>query len=224
MNPLHIVAIGAHPDDIELSMAGLLITAGRAGHRVTWVVMTDGAAGGGGRDPELAARRATEAAAGAACAGSELVAMGFADGQLSWNTEAPAALAERLAGLAPDLIVTHPLNDYHPDHRAVARMVGECAPLGVPILRAETLLGLHFVPEILFDITAVFDDKLAALAKHESQATLAMPEAVGVWNRFRGLQSAARRFRRAEGYAVAHRLGCDFDALLKRLGGNYLLL
>ncbi len=224
MTPLHIVAVGAHPDDIELSMAGLLISAVRAGHRATWVVVTDGAAGGGGHDPDLATRRGAEAAAGAARGGADLIALGFPDGRLAWTDAAASAVGGKLAALAPDLIVTHPLSDYHPDHRAVARMVGDTAPLGVPILRADTLLGLHFIPELLFDITPVFEAKISALAAHESQATQALPEAIGVWNRFRGLQSAGRRFRYAEAYAFDHRLGVNTHTLLMRLGGDYLLL
>lgn len=224
MSNLHIVAVGAHPDDIELSMGGLLIRAARAGHRVTWIVATDGAAGGGGRDPNLAKLRASEARAGAECAGAELVPLGFPDGQLAWAPDAPAMVGARLASLAPDLIVTHPLNDYHPDHRAVARIVGDTAPIGVPVLRADTMLGVHFMPDLLVDVGDVFAAKLDALGKHDSQAGLSLGEAVGVWNRFRGLQSGARRFVHAEAYALDRRLGTEPRSLLDRLGCDYLLL
>jgi len=75
--------------------------------------------------------------------------LGFPEGQLAWSHEAPAAIGSHIADLAPDLIVAHPLNDYHADHRAVARMVGDTAPIGTPILRADTKLGLHFEPDLL---------------------------------------------------------------------------
>ena len=223
MTGLHIVAVGAHPDDIELSMSGMLIRYARAEHRVTWVVATDGAAGGGRRDPKLAATRAAEAAAAASGAGAALVALGFPDGQLAWSADATAAIGERLAALAPDLLVTHALNDYHADHRAVARMVGDTAPIGVPVLRADNMLGLYFSPDLLVDISDAFDAKLGALSKHESQASLAIPEAVTTWNRFRGLQSSARRFKHAEAYAVDRRLSAALTPLLDRIGG-YLML
>lgn len=223
MSPLHIVAVGAHPDDIELSMGGLMIRYARAGHRVSWIVATDGAAGDGGRDPVLAARRSNEAVSAAELAGATIIALGFPDGQLAWCADAPAIIGRQLATLAPDLVVTHALNDYHADHRAVARMVGDTAPIGVPVLRCDTMLGLHFTPQFLVDISDVFDAKLAALACHESQTTLALPEAVTIWNRFRGLQSSARRFRHAEAYAAERQLSAELLPLLDRIGGYMLL-
>jgi LmbE family N-acetylglucosaminyl deacetylase len=223
MKTLRIVAVGAHPDDIELSMAGLLICAARAGHRVTWLVATDGAAGSGGRDADLAAKRADEAAAGAASAEATLELLGFPDGQLAWFSNAPAVIGERLATLAPDLIVTHPLNDYHADHRAVARIVSDTSPIGVPVLRADSMLGVHFVPELIFDISEVFDAKLAALANHASQGGLSLADAVRIWNRFRGLQSGAARFVYAEAYALDHRLSAPVSPLLDRIGRHLLL-
>lgn len=216
---LHIVAVGAHPDDIELSMAGLLIRFARAGHRVTWIVASDGAAGGGGRDPALAEQRGREAASGASAGGASLIALGLPDGQLGWAAQGPTAIGEQLAALSPDLIVTHPLNDYHADHRAVARFVTDTLPVSVPVLRADTMLGLHFAPDLLVDITEVFDAKLAALGQHVSQGSLALVEATTIWNRFRGLQSSSRGFRHAEAYAVDRRLSAEVRPLLDRIGG-----
>jgi LmbE family N-acetylglucosaminyl deacetylase len=221
--PLHLVAIGAHPDDIELTMGGLVIRFAHAGHRVTWIVATDGAAGDGGRDPDLAARRRAEAEAAADAGGAALVWLGLPDGQLAWDPHAAQRIGAAVADLAPDMIVTHALNDYHADHRAVARIVGDTLPIGTPVLRAETMLGLHFAPELLVDISDVFDAKLEALAKHESQASLSLVEAVRIWNRFRGLQSSARRFVYAEAYAVDRRLSAEARPLLDRIG-DYLTL
>jgi LmbE family N-acetylglucosaminyl deacetylase len=217
--PLHVVAVGAHPDDIELSMSGLLIRFARSGHRVTWIVATDGAAGDGGRDQSLARRRSAEAEDGAAVGGASLVTLDLPDGQLAWCSDAPALIGARLAALAPDLIVTHAVNDYHPDHRAVARIVGDTAPIGVPVLRADNMLGLHFMPDLLVDVSDVFDMKLEALGKHASQASLSMIEAVKIWNRFRGLQSGKLRFLHAEAYAVDQRLSASACSLLDAMGG-----
>lgn len=205
-------------------MAGLLIQAARAGHRATWIVVTDGAAGKGGRDPDLANIRKSEAEEAASDAGAAMIALGYPDGRLSWQPEALAAIGAQLVSLTPDVIVTHALNDYHPDHRAVARMVVDGAPLGVPIIRADTMLGLHFVPEVLYDISQVFDDKAGALARHESQVALGVQEALRVWNRFRGLQSGPRRFTHAEAFSFDKGLGVDRGQILDRIGGNYFLV
>lgn len=216
---LHVVAIGAHPDDIELSMGGLSIRYAHGGHRTTWIVATDGAAGSGGRDRALAQRRRLEAQAGAELAGASLISLDLPDGQLAWQPELHALIGAQLTSLAPDLIVTHAVNDYHPDHRAVARIVGDTAPIGVPILRADNMLGLHFTPELLVDVSEVFELKLEALGKHESQASLGIADAVRTWNRFRGLQSNSSRFNYAEAYALDRRLTASPQSVLDVIGG-----
>ena len=223
MRPLKIVAVGAHPDDIEISMAGLLLRFAKVGHDTTWMVATDGAAGGGNRNTALAAVRAAEATAAAAYAGARLVQCGFPDGHLARDNSVPANIGQHLESLEPDLIVTHALNDYHPDHRAVARIVGHTAPVTTPILRADNMLGLYFSPNILVDISDVFDSKMAALAFHESQMMDSFCEGVTTWNRFRGLQSGGRKFVHAEAYAIDHQLTTELRPMLDRIGG-YLLL
>ena len=223
MKPIHVVAVGAHPDDIELSMAGMLLRYAKAGHRITWIVATDGAAGTGSRDAELAGKRSAEAVAAANYAGASLIQCAFPDGQLAWRADAPAVIGHHLADLKPDLIVTHACNDYHTDHRAVARIVGDTAPINVPILRSDNMLGLYFTPDFLVDIGAVFENKLGALSQHKSQATLSLGDALTVWNRFRGLQSSARRFTHAEAYSFDRRLTGELLPLLDRIGGYVML-
>jgi LmbE family N-acetylglucosaminyl deacetylase len=223
MNRLSLVAVGAHPDDIELSMSGLLLRFAGAGHDVTWIVATDGAAGNGGRDTRLAAMRATEAQAAATSAGARLVQCDFPDGQLAWNPRAPAMIGQHLGQLRPDLIVTHALNDYHADHRAVARIVGDTAPVSVPILRADNMLGLYFSPDILVDIGDVFEKKLAVLAMHKSQKMPEFREGVTTWNRFRGLQSSKAKFAHAEAYSIDRQLNNEVRLLLDSIGGYVML-
>lgn len=223
MTPLSLVAVGAHPDDIELSMSGLLLRFAAAGHDVTWIVATDGAAGNGGHDKRLAAVRATEAQASATFAGARLIQCGFPDGQLAWDDDAPAIIGQHLSQLKPDLIVTHALNDYHPDHRATARIVGDTAPVNIPILRADNMLGLYFSPNILVDITDVFDAKLAALDMHESQKMPTFRDGITTWNRFRGLQSGKAKFAHAEAYAIDRQLSAELRLLLDRIDGYVML-
>lgn len=223
MNPLKIAAVGAHPDDIELSMAGLMLRFANAGADTSWIIATDGAAGNGERDAELASVRSAEAEAAATHAGARLIQCGFPDGQLAWDHRAPAIIAQHLAALKPDLIVTHALNDYHPDHRAVARIVGDTAPLNTPILRADTMLGLYFLPDLLVDISEVFEAKLAVLAMHESQKMSTFREGITTWNRFRGMQSGNRKFTHAEAYALDRQPNRDVRSLLDRIGGYAML-
>ena len=64
---------------------------------------------------------------------------------------------------------------------------------------------------------------MRALAKHKSQIALALPEALAIWNRFRGLQSSGRRFVHAEAYAVDRRLAAEVRPLLDHIGGYILV-
>lgn len=223
MTPLKIIAVGAHPDDIELSMSGLLFRFAGAGHDITWIIATDGAAGNGRRGSALAAVRRAEAEAAAEVAGARLIQCGFADGQLAWDPAAPAIIGQHLSTLRPDLIVTHGLNDYHADHRAAARIVGDTAPVNIPVLRSDNMLGLYFSPDILVDISDVFEAKLAALDMHESQNMPAFREGITTWNRFRGLQSGQAKFAHAEAYAVDRQLSAELRPLLDRIG-RYVML
>ena len=201
MTALHVIALGAHPDDIEISMAGLLLHFARLGHRVSWVIATDGAAAGGGRSADLAARRAVEARDAAALCSAELTQLNFADGELAWAAEAPITIGRHLAEAGPDLIVTHALNDYHPDHRALARIVGDAAPPAVPVLRADNMLGLRFDPDLIVDIDATFAGKCDAIGKHASQVSTGAADRLATWSCFRAMQAAAD-FTYGEAYRV----------------------
>ncbi|MGL4302348.1 MAG: PIG-L deacetylase family protein, partial [Sphingomonas sp.] len=171
-----------------------------AGHRLSWIVATDGAAAGGGRDRALAERRATEARTAAGQCGAALTMLGFADGELGREKDATAAIGQTLDAMCPDLIVTHAPNDYHPDHRALSRYVDWVAPLGTPILHSDNMLGRGFEPHFVVDIGDVIDAKRAALHAHESQRSLNFEEPLEIWSRFRALQAAPGAFRHGEAY------------------------
>ena len=194
-----------------------------AGHETTWIVATDGAASGGDSDSALAAVRAAEATKSAKSAGSRLIQCAFADGQLAWDCTAPAIIGQHLATLKPDLLITHAMNDYHADHRAVARIVSDTAPVNTPVLRADNMLGLYFLPDMLVDISDVFEAKLVVLAMHESQKMPIFREGITTWNRFRGLQSGSRKYLYAEAYTIDRRLSTDLRDLLDPIG-RYVML
>jgi LmbE family N-acetylglucosaminyl deacetylase len=179
------LAIGAHPDDAELSAGGLVATWTAAGVHVEMACLTSGelgAAGPGVRPGELAALREDEARAAAAVLGAARVHfLGEPDGRL----EAGVALRHRVATLIrqvrPDVVVGHdPWRRWllHPDHRAAGLLaVDACVAareplldLGVPAHRPHTLLlwGSD-EPDELVDVAGVLEVKLAALAAHASQ-------------------------------------------------------
>jgi len=116
--PLRLLVLGAHPDDIEIGCGGtiLRLVAEHPGLVVDWVVLS-----GTG---ERAAEAADSAAAFLDGAGEARVRIErFRDGFFPYTGGAVKELFERLKGeVAPDLILTHRLEDRHQDHRLVAEL------------------------------------------------------------------------------------------------------
>lgn len=212
---MRIIGFGAHPDDVEIFFFGLLAVYRAAGHEIGWVVATDGAAGGEGGAQMLRRTRRAEATAGAAVLGVSPVFLDAADGALAEDRAVPGRIETLIAQMAPDLVVTHAPNDYHPDHRALSRMVSDAARFRVPVLFADTMLGVDASPTIYVDISAHFDAKCAAIAEHVSQRPQRFIEAVTGWNRFRALQCGYDGCAFAEAFSFTPRFPfSDIRALL----------
>ncbi len=129
---LKIIAFGAHPDDLELSVFGTLIKYREGGHYVHTVIATDGRRGGNKLKEkvswqDIAAIRQKEARAAAAYLGIEPVFLGFEDGRLIYDRESYEKVIEIIDKIKPDLIFTHDLFDYHPDHRTIGRLALDAA-------------------------------------------------------------------------------------------------
>ncbi len=212
---MRIVGFGAHPDDIEIFCLGLLAAYQAAGHEIGWVIVTDGAKGGSGDPTVLAARRRAEALSAAEPFGVTPRFLNRPDGALAEDRDAPALIEAAILETGPDLVITHPPNDYHPDHRALSRLVIDAARFRLPVLYADTLLGVGSEPSIYVDITDHIERKLAAIKAHVSQAPERFVDAVTVWNRFRALQCGFDGPGYAEAYGYEpHFPFTDIRALL----------
>lgn len=167
---MRILAIGAHPDDIEYYVFGSLLAWRTMGARLALAVATDGAAAGGVLEPAALKRlRRAEAERSAAMSGASPVFLDFPDGQLLPDRALHDALKALMDSERPDLIVTHALNDYHADHRALSVAVSQAAGFSFPVLFADALNGTGFQPTHYVDVTAHFAAKCEALLCHETQ-------------------------------------------------------
>jgi LmbE family N-acetylglucosaminyl deacetylase len=214
---MRILGIGAHPDDIEIYFVGLLAVAQAAGHATTWIIATDGAAGGTSDPASTKAIRRAEARAGAALFEVEPICLELADGRLSEDRGAKGLLEAEIRRLQPDLVITHAPNDYHPDHRVLSKYVADATSFRAPVLFADTMLGLDFTPSIYVDISEHMERKRQAIALHASQPVARYTEIVETWNRFRGLQSGKPSCRYAEAFRFEPRFpfGGINDLLIK---------
>lgn len=186
----HILAISAHPDDIEFTSGGSLARWIGEGWTASLVTCTDG--GKGSQDPgviptELAAIRQAEQQAAARVVGfTEVIFLGYPDGELTRASDLVEKLALHLRHQRPDRLVSwDPWKPYqlHPDHRVAGLAVLDAVlAAGNPHYFPDQLVaGLypHQVPEVYLygavepdiwvDITATFARKMAALEAHRSQ-------------------------------------------------------
>lgn len=196
-----ILALGAHPDDIEISMFGTLSAAAAQGAELHYAIATDGARGGAGDPAVLARARRAEAARAAAMLGASPRFLDFPDGELVADAALVGALKALIAEVDPDLVVTHAPNDYHADHRALAEAVRLAASFAAPVLFADTMNGVGFAPTHYVEITAHFEVKAEAIRAHASQEPERFVERMRAQNGFRAGQCNAP----ADSYAEAFR-------------------
>ncbi len=205
---MKILAIGAHPDDIELFMYGLLAECKLRGDDIFAIVATDGALGDVRKKNKiinLTKTRSNETKAGL----KNLCIPEFLcepDGKLSCSFKTKNKIQNYIEYYKPDLIVTHDENDYHPDHRILSKMVVDTAGTKFPVIFAETLLGINFIPDFYIDITKVFNEKKLAIMCHFSQIPERFVEAIEIQNRFRAAQCNAP----SENYAECYRASNGF--------------
>jgi LmbE family N-acetylglucosaminyl deacetylase len=190
---MNILAIGCHPDDVEIACAGTLAKCVKRGDRVIVCHASTGNLGHVIIPPEeLAVIRANEAKAAGKLAGIEVICAGFNDLDIYDNNKAARdKIVDVIRYADPDVIITHNPDDYMPDHTAVSRLVFDASftatlpnytdyphrfsdPNGkparvVPIYYMDTLAGVNFVPTEFVDISKEIDLKLEMLECHASQ-------------------------------------------------------
>lgn len=182
---MNILAIGAHGDDIEVQCGGTLAKAATRGDKTFMCVVTDGRGRPKGNPEEIAKIRHKESQESANVIGAELFWMGIPDGGLKPTDEYTAQFVNVIRETKPDIIITHPQDDYHPDHRYTHQMVLDAAQLArvrnyphsdlepyrqpCPIAFMDGVNGLSFIPEEWVDISDFFDTKMEMLSKHFSQ-------------------------------------------------------
>ena len=184
--PTRILAVGAHPDDVELQCGATLARWTAAGAQLTICVLTDGSKGtwNPDDDPEMLRRtRVDEArAAGASLGAIDVLFCGFVDGELTGAPHEVRAVCEVIRTIRPDLVLGHdPWKRYrlHPDHRRAGHLVtdgivaardpGFFPDAGPPHRPDRLLLFEADVVDHVEDVDGFLDAKLDALLCHRSQ-------------------------------------------------------
>lgn len=218
---MRVLAIGAHPDDIELACSGTLAKCVKRGDTVIVCHVSSGNLGHVVIPPdELQIIRANEAKSAGNLAGIEVIWGGFHDLDIyDNNKEARDKIVDIIKYADPDFIITHSPDDYMPDHTAVSRLVFDASFTAtlpnyktkynkpaklVPIYYMDTLSGVNFNPTEYVDISDEIELKMEMLECHKSQLewmrehdNIDFADMVRTCSKYRGYQCGAEY---AEGF------------------------
>jgi len=125
---MRVLAVMAHPDDIEFTCAGTLVLLRRAGWDVHMATMTAGDLGTATLSRAAISRiRRKEAAASARLLGADYTCLGFDDLTIVYNERAKRRVSALLRLVRPDLVIVPSPVDYMADHEETPRIVREAA-------------------------------------------------------------------------------------------------
>lgn len=224
---MNILALGAHPDDVEFLCGGTLFKYRQRGHNIFIALTTSGNTGSNVYDREELARiREQEQLEAAKLLDAQVRFMRFEDEGLQDTPETRRAVINAIRWANPDIIFTNPPWDTSTDHAMTGRLVtevllsvpGKNIPADEPPVTKKISVffwdipaGIGFQPEAYVDISDVIDLKIEALSKHRSQMEWMRQyfqddtdffEYCKVLSRFRGIQAGVKY---AEGF-IGHKI------------------
>ncbi len=234
-----VLAIGAHPDDIEFMMAGTLLMLARAGYELHVFVVANGSCGSATDDRDTVVRtRLNEARNAANVLGAHFYEPITDDLEIRYDMPLLRRVGAVVRQARPHIVLTHPIEDYMEDHMETCRLAVSAAfsrgmrnfitdPKTAPSAESVTLyhalpyglcdqMGRRVQPDLYVNIAPVLDTKRNALACHESQK-LWLDESQGLDSYLQTMEDMSRevgrwsnRYACAEGWRRHAHLGfCD---------------
>lgn len=178
---LDFLFFGAHPDDVEIGAGGTVAVHAAAGYRCGIVDLTRGEMSSNGT-PQQRAREGEKAASILGAIFRE--SLGLPDAKLEVTNESMIKVVEVIRKYRPQVIVAPNFPDRHPDHEEAGKLIRQaCYKSGLKKIQAQGepyrpqaiyyyFLGKTPEPDILVDISDVYDIKWKSIAAHESQFDL----------------------------------------------------
>lgn len=197
-NRIRVLALGAHPDDIEAGCGGTLIKYARNGHRVFVMVMTAGERGGKGT-----ARKREQQRASRHLRAEKIFWGGYPDTKVPAGQGLIGKIERVVREVDPHFIFVHYHDDTHQDHRHLAVSTVTATRYTRNVLFYEGPTSQNFSPTVFVDIDPVLQEKIDALKAHRSQVMKTNIEGLTIVDiirssaHFRGIQG---RVRNAEGF------------------------
>jgi bacillithiol biosynthesis deacetylase BshB1 len=176
--PVDVLAIAAHPDDVEMTCAGTLVRLRATGKTFGIVDLTRGEMGTRGTD---AIRRQEAERAAEILGASFRETLDFGDGGLAGSREQELALMDVIRRERPRLVLTSFPEDRHPDHARAGKLATDAAfyaglrkiETGHPAHRPQQTIyfstGYLHEPDFVVDVTATMETRRAAIRAFTSQ-------------------------------------------------------
>ncbi len=239
---LDILAIGVHPDDVELGCSGTIINEIKRGKKVGIIDLTQGELGTRG----TIETRYQEAAAAAAIMGVQVREnLKMRDGFFKNDEAHQLQLIAAIRKYQPDIVLANVLHDRHPDHGRAGKLIADSCFLsgltkietkdesGNPQQRWRPAYVLHYIqdwyhePDLLVDITGVFEQRMEAVKAYGTQfhtgpgSTEGPQTYISTPDFLEGVQARARMLGKrigvkyAEGFITEKKIGIqNLDALI----------
>tara|TARA_Y100000739_G_C20507411_1_gene417902 strand:+ start:144 stop:869 length:726 start_codon:yes stop_codon:yes gene_type:complete len=182
---MNILAIGAHPDDVEFLCAGTLALYASEGHNIYIAVATNGNVGSPTLSKsEIGKIRKNESIESCKKINAKLIWMDFDDEWLFNDKKTRLVFIDAIRESEADIMFIHNVNDYHPDHRNAGQISEDCRiPVSVRLVKTskpfikkiphifymDNIGGVAFDPEVYVDVSSVIETKKEMLACHKSQ-------------------------------------------------------
>lgn len=195
---MNILALGAHPDDIEFGCGGTLVKYANNGHTVYLMVMTRGEKGGDGEERAGEQKKARDI-----LMAKKVFWGGFSDTFPPPQKDLIDTIERVIENVNPNMIFVNFADDTHQDHRELARALNSAARNVRNVMYYEGPSTQNFTPTVFVDIEKFMDLKKQALMAHHSQMMKTNIEGLSILEisrslaNYRGIQA---RIRFAEGF------------------------
>jgi len=162
-----VLAVGAHPDDVEIGIGGILLRHAAQGHKVTVLTLTGGEAGGSASD------RAAESQHAADLMSAQLVHASLEDTSVSEGGSTIGTIREVIEDIRPTTVYTHTIRDVHQDHRNAhsATLVAARGISRVFCYQAPST-SVEFKPTRFVAIDEFLDRKIEVIRAFSSQVRI----------------------------------------------------
>jgi LmbE family N-acetylglucosaminyl deacetylase len=194
---MKIIAIGAHPDDIEIGCGGSLKQHSFEGDEVYLIVMTNGGRGG---DPCIRQNEAIEASK--VLGAKDIFLLGYEDTNMPLTSEPIFEMEKIISKILPDRVYIPYKHEIHQDHRRTFEIsVSACRNVGQILMYEGPSTFNDFQVNYWIDIKKTLKYKIKSIFCHVSQGSkqILKIQAIKSMNLYRGYQA---RTAYAEGFAV----------------------